>query len=82
MRFRKETTMAGETAHDRSLWCGLGRCGRCSCPSFKGRGNICEDCGHRYDDHGTSPFRASVRRDAVWRSSRDYGLACYGAAER
>jgi hypothetical protein len=38
--------------------CGLGRCGRCSCSSFADRGNVCEYCGHHYDEHGTSPFRA------------------------
>ena len=35
---------------------GLGRCSKCSCPGFKGNGNICEDCGHHYDEHNTSPF--------------------------
>ena len=50
-----ETSM-GETRQS-GLFCGLGRCGRCSCSSFRGSGNICEDCGHHYDEHGTSPFR-------------------------
>jgi hypothetical protein len=59
MRVSKQATITDDTAHGRELWCGLGRCGRCSCPSFQGRGNICEYCGHHYDDHGTSPFRAS-----------------------
>jgi hypothetical protein len=59
MQVLKQATMTGDTTHDRELWCGLGRCGRCSCPSFQGQGNICEYCGHHYDDHGTSPFRAS-----------------------
>jgi hypothetical protein len=49
-----------QTALGREPSCGLGRCGRCSCPSFVGAGNICEDCGHHYGDHGTSPFRACV----------------------
>lgn len=35
---------------------GLGRCRLCSCQAFRGRGNICEDCGHHYDEHTTSPF--------------------------
>jgi hypothetical protein len=36
--------------------CGMGKCRICSCPSFTGGGNICSDCGHRYDDHATSPL--------------------------
>jgi hypothetical protein len=32
---------------------GLGRCSKCGCSAFKGRGNYCEDCGHSYDDHDT-----------------------------
>jgi hypothetical protein len=39
---------------------GLGRCRLCSCWAFKGSGNICEDCGHHYDDHATKPFRSTV----------------------
>jgi hypothetical protein len=42
------------------FWCGLGQCRRCSCVAFKGRGNICEDCGHHYDDHTTKSFRSAV----------------------
>jgi hypothetical protein len=34
----------------------LGQCSRCGCYSFRGSGNVCEDCGHHYDDHGTSPL--------------------------
>jgi hypothetical protein len=37
--------------------CGLGQCRLCSCHAFRGRGNVCEDCRHHYDDHTTKPFR-------------------------
>ncbi len=45
---------------ERQFLCGLGQCRLCSCQAFKGRGNICEDCGHHYDDHTTKPFRSAV----------------------
>jgi hypothetical protein len=38
-----------------SLQCGLGRCTRCNCVKFMGNGNICEYCGHDYDDHSIGP---------------------------
>lgn len=50
----------GQT-QERQVGCGLGQCRRCSCPAFGGRGNVCEDCGHHYDEHTTSPFRAESR---------------------
>jgi hypothetical protein len=59
------TTTPAEKTPRSHLRCGLGRCGRCSCPSFDGNGNICEYCGHHYGDHGTSPFRATRPRRAV-----------------
>ncbi len=52
---------AGPTL-ERQFGCGLGQCRRCSCWAFKGGGNICEDCGHDYDDHTTKPFRSAVVR--------------------
>lgn len=48
--------------------CGLGECRICSCRAFKGRGNICEDCGHYYDEHTTKPFLSvavGLNHDAV-----------------
>jgi hypothetical protein len=42
----------------RQVWCGLGQCRICSCPAFDGRGNLCENCGHHYDEHTTKSFRA------------------------
>jgi hypothetical protein len=39
---------------------GLGRCRLCSCWAFRGSGNICEDCGHHYDDHATKRFRSTM----------------------
>jgi hypothetical protein len=47
-------------AREREFTFGLGQCRLCSCWAFKGRGNICEDCGHHYDDHTTKPFRSTV----------------------
>lgn len=45
---------------ERRVWCGLGQCRVCSCSAFRGQGNVCEDCGHHYDDHTTKPFRTGV----------------------
>jgi len=42
-----------QTKQHREICSGLGRCSLCNCPGFKGNGNICEDCGHRYDEHDT-----------------------------
>jgi uncharacterized Zn finger protein (UPF0148 family) len=63
MQGSKQAKMTAAKARGGELWSGLGRCSRCSCPSFKGQGNICEYCGHHYDDHGTSPFRACESQD-------------------
>jgi hypothetical protein len=43
------------SVHRRSedLFCGLGPCKYCSCRRFRGNGNICEECGHHYDEHTT-----------------------------
>jgi hypothetical protein len=30
---------------------GTGPCTKCSCSKFSGKGNICENCRHHYDDH-------------------------------
>jgi hypothetical protein len=45
---------------ERPARCGLGKCRLCSCVAFRGRGDVCEDCGHHYGDHTTKPFRAGV----------------------
>jgi hypothetical protein len=60
---------------ERRLSCGLGQCRICSCPAFKGHGNICEDCGHHYGDHTTKPFRTGAT------GSRQYIGTGYEAAE-
>jgi hypothetical protein len=59
MQIFEQIPEVGDGFAERETLCGLGRCGRCSCPSFQGQGNICEYCGHHYDDHGTSPFIAA-----------------------
>lgn len=30
---------------------GFGRCSKCSCKSFEGRGQTCRNCGHAYKAH-------------------------------
>lgn len=30
---------------------GFGRCSKCSCKSFEGRGDVCKNCGHAYKAH-------------------------------
>ena len=75
MQIAPRATSASQT-QECPFWCGLGQCRLCSCVAFKGRGNICEDCGHHYDDHTTKPFRMSVtvpRRYAGTRHEADEG---------
>ena len=50
--------------HVRQYWMGLGPCKICSCRAFRGHGNICEECGHYYDEHTTSPMRLSLEETA------------------
>ena len=59
MQIAPRATSANQTP-EFAFWCGLGQCRLCSCVAFKGRGNVCEDCGHHYDDHTTKPFRTGV----------------------
>lgn len=30
---------------------GFGRCSKCSCKAFEGRGDVCKNCGHAYKAH-------------------------------
>ena len=30
---------------------GFGRCSKCNCKEFEGRGQICRNCGHAYKAH-------------------------------
>lgn len=30
---------------------GFGRCSKCSCNAFEGRGDVCKNCGHAYKAH-------------------------------
>ncbi len=30
---------------------GFGRCSKCSCKEFEGRGDVCRNCGHAYKAH-------------------------------
>ncbi len=30
---------------------GFGRCSKCSCKEFEGRGDVCGNCGHAYKAH-------------------------------
>ena len=57
---KREMMTTWDATCEMAIWCGLGRCSRCSCPAFQGRGNICEYCSHHYDEHGTSPFRGAT----------------------
>lgn len=68
--------MKQEQRVEGGLTCGLGRCGRCPCVAFKGSGNMCEECGHHYGDHGTSPFRAPERDDDHDHCAASAGTCC------
>lgn len=54
------------------LTCALGPCKRCSCGKFGGNGNICEECGHHYDEHttGRAPERETPSTAALAAASR------------
>lgn len=30
---------------------GFGRCSKCACKKFEGRGDVCKNCGHAYKKH-------------------------------
>lgn len=30
---------------------GFGRCSKCNCKAFEGRGETCRNCGHAYNKH-------------------------------
>ena len=42
---------------------GTGSCTKCTCSRFEGRGSICENCKHHYDEHNIAWPRG---RDLVW----------------
>lgn len=41
-----EAVTRGATASE-----GFGRCSKCSCKAFEGRGDVCKNCGHAYKKH-------------------------------
>ncbi len=42
-------TTADLTTHVESE--GFGRCSKCNCKAFEGRGETCRNCGHAYNKH-------------------------------
>lgn len=38
-------------AHKADVYTGYGRCTVCNCAEYKGVGEICERCGHNYNEH-------------------------------
>ena len=42
---------------------GTGSCTKCTCSRFEGRGSICENCKHHYDEHNIAWPRG---RDLIW----------------
>ena len=41
-----EAVTRGATASE-----GFGRCSKCACKKFEGRGDVCKNCGHAYKKH-------------------------------
>ena len=42
----------GELAtHKAEVNAGYGRCSVCNCAEYKGMGNVCERCGHSFEEH-------------------------------
>ena len=39
---------------------GTGSCTRCTCSRFEGRGSVCENCRHHYDEHNIAAARETA----------------------